>query len=52
MSRRGRKKQRQALAPSNMTNQQLLEKERRLKLQNGKAWAAAFGHNSHSGLLQ
>lgn len=49
MARRGRKKQRQALAPANMTNQQLLEKEKRLRIQDGKAWAAAFGYGNHAG---
>ena len=49
MSRRGRKKQRQALAPSNMANQQLVEKEKRLRLQDGKAWAAAYGYSNHAG---
>lgn len=49
MARRGRGKQRQALVPSNMTNQQLLEKEKRLRLQDGKAWAAAYGYGNHAG---
>lgn len=49
MARRGRKKQQQALVPANMTNQQLLEKEKRLTLQDGKAWASAYGFRSHAG---
>ncbi|WP_281517639.1 phage portal protein [Ferranicluibacter rubi] len=35
--------------PANMTNQQDLEKQRRLTLQDGKAWAGAFGTSNHAG---
>lgn len=49
MARRGRKKQSKALAPSNMTTQQIVEKDQRLRLRDGKAWAAAYGHRNHAG---
>lgn len=49
MSRRGRKKQRQVVAPANMTSQQNIDKEKRLRLQDGKAWAAAYGYGNHAG---
>lgn len=32
-----------------MTREQQIAKDRRLTLQDGKAWAAAFGHSSHAG---
>jgi HK97 family phage portal protein len=49
MSRNRRKKRsRQALVPANMTPAQEFAKERRLTLQDGKAWAAAFGHGNHA----
>lgn len=48
MSRR-RKKQRQSLAPANMTRQQIIEKERRLRLQDGKAWAVFGGVGNYAG---
>lgn len=46
---RNRKKSRQALVPANMTPAEIIAKDRRLTLQNGQAWAGAFGHSSHSG---
>lgn len=49
MAKRKRNRQRQAEAPMNLTTQQALQKDRRLTLQNGNAWSAAFGHGSHAG---
>ena len=49
MARRNRKKQQAATAPANMTGQQLVAKERRLTLQDGRAWAGVYGHGSHAG---
>jgi HK97 family phage portal protein len=48
MARR-RKRQRQSSGPSNMTHQQMLEKDTRLTLQNSHGWAASFGHGNHAG---
>ena len=48
MSRRGKKKQRQVLAPANMSSAETA-KERRLTLQGGQAWASAYGHSNHAG---
>jgi len=48
MSRR-HNKSRQVTAPANMTLADAVQKERRLTLQEGKAWAAAFGHGNHAG---
>lgn len=39
---------RQAVAPTNMLRQEV-EKQKRLTLQDGKAWAAALGHSNHAG---
>lgn len=49
MSRRARKKQRIAASPANMTQQQIVEKERRLTLQDGKAWGVFGGVSNHAG---
>ena len=49
MSRRGRKKQRQAFAPANMTRQDSIAKDRRLTLQNGNAWAVFGGVGNYAG---
>lgn len=49
MSRRGRKKQRQSLVPANMTRQEIVAKERRLTLQDGKAWAVFGGVDNYAG---
>lgn len=49
MSGRGRKKQRQAFAPANMTQQEIIAKDRRLTLENGNAWAVFGGVNNYAG---
>lgn len=50
MSRRNRRAAaRRQLVVSNMTEQQQIEKGRRLRLQDGGGWAAAFGHSSYAG---
>ncbi|WP_310188706.1 phage portal protein [Mesorhizobium sp. BE184] len=48
-SRTRSRQQKKALVPINMTEQQAAEKDRRLRLQDGGAWAAAFGYDSGSG---
>ncbi len=50
MSRRSKKRQRvRPVVVANMSPKEQLEKERRLRLQDGQAWASAFGHEAYSG---
>jgi HK97 family phage portal protein len=49
MARRSKKRNKQALVPANMTREEIVQKDRRLTLQNGAGWLAAYGYNSYSG---
>lgn len=49
MASRTRKRNRQSVAPANMTSDQIVAKDRRLSLKNGTGWAAAFGTSNHAG---